>query len=380
MDKHEVADILNEIAVLLELKGENVFKTRAYTNGARALDNLEEPLEVLIEEGRLGDIKGFGKALVEKITVLVTEGSLKYYDDLKASIPPGHIEMLDINGLGPKKIVAIHKALRVDTIDELEKACKEGKVAELDGFGAKSQSKILEGIEHRRKYASRHLISRTLPISEDILEDLRSHPEVIRCSLAGSQRRHRETIGDIDFLVSSSNKCIEGVPGFSFVIARREELLKAEGIALSVSLDLFAQWEGLERNGQFRFTPPTHALLAFNQALKELEEEGGVVARAARYRRNHEILLVGMRELGFQEYVPREHQGWIITTFLYPDDPAFDFNAFYENLSARGMVIYPGKLTELDCFRIGNIGRLDESHMRALLDAIKEVALEMGLR
>ncbi len=184
----------------------------------------------------------------------------------------------------------------------------------------------------------------------------------------------------IDFLVSSSNKCIEGVPGFSFVIARREELLKAEGIALSVSLDLFAQWEGLERNGQFRFTPPTHALLAFNQALKELEEEGGVVARAARYRRNHEILLVGMRELGFQEYVPREHQGWIITTFLYPDDPAFDFNAFYENLSARGMVIYPGKLTELDCFRIGNIGRLDESHMRALLDAIKEVALEMGLR
>ncbi len=208
MDKHEVADILNEIAVLLELKGENVFKTRAYTNGARALDNLEEPLEVLIEEGRLGDIKGFGKALVEKITVLVTEGSLKYYDDLKASIPPGHIEMLDINGLGPKKIVAIHKALRVDTIDELEKACKEGKVAELDGFGAKSQSKILEGIEHRRKYASRHLISRTLPISEDILEDLRSHPEVIRCSLAGSQRRHRETIGDIDFLVSSKEPTI----------------------------------------------------------------------------------------------------------------------------------------------------------------------------
>jgi len=183
----------------------------------------------------------------------------------------------------------------------------------------------------------------------------------------------------IDFLISSSNKCIEGVPGFSFVIARRAALLQAEGVALSVSLDLFAQWEGLEKNGQFRFTPPTHALLAFDQALKELDEEGGVVARAARYRRNHEVLLVGMRELGFKEYVPREHQSWIITTFHYPADPKFDFNVFYDKLSERGMVIYPGKLTEVDCFRIGNIGRLDESHIRALLEAIREVVVELGI-
>ncbi len=184
----------------------------------------------------------------------------------------------------------------------------------------------------------------------------------------------------VDFLVSSSNKCIEGVPGFSFVIARRDALEATENEALSVSLDLFAQWEGLEKSGQFRFTPPTHALLAFDQALKELEEEGGVEARSARYRRNHDVLLAGMREMGFREYVPAEYQSWIITTFQYPDDPAFDFNAFYEKLSERGMVIYPGKLTEVDCFRIGNIGRLDESHMRALLDAIRAVIDEMGVK
>lgn len=208
MDRHEVANILNEIATLLELKGENVFKTRAYTNASRALDSLEESLETLVEEKRLGDIKGFGKALVEKITELVITGELEYCTRLKESIPAGHIEMLEISGLGPKKIVAIHKALDVTTIEELEQACKDGKVAELDGFGAKSQTRILEGIEHQRKYASRHHISKTLPISEFILDDLRSHPEVIRCSLAGSQRRHKETIGDIDFLVSSKSPTI----------------------------------------------------------------------------------------------------------------------------------------------------------------------------
>lgn len=183
----------------------------------------------------------------------------------------------------------------------------------------------------------------------------------------------------IDFLISSSNKCIEGVPGFSFVIADRDALEAAKGCARTVSLDLYAQWEGLEKSGQFRFTPPTHALLAFDRALNELDEEGGPAARAERYRRNHRTLIAGMREMGFKEYVPETFQSWIITTFRHPEDPKFDFNAFYEKLSDRGMVIYPGKLTEGDCFRIGNIGQLDESDMRALLEAISLSLADLGI-
>src|SRR2546429_4351721 len=129
----------------------------------------------------------------------------------------------------------------------------------------------------------------------------------------------------IDYLISSPNKCLESVPGFSFVLARRQALEATKGRARSVSLDLLAQWEGLERNGQFRFTPPTHALLAFARALEELREEGGVFARAARYRASHETLRTGMRRLGFAEYLPAERQSNIITAFRYPDDPHFKF-------------------------------------------------------
>lgn len=183
----------------------------------------------------------------------------------------------------------------------------------------------------------------------------------------------------IDYLVSSANKCIEGVPGFAFVIARREPLMTSGGNARSLSLDLHAQWRGLEKDGQFRFTPPTHALLAFKRALDELDAEGGVAGRAARYKANHAALLRGMRALGFEEYVPREFQSHIITTFHYPKDPRFAFEEFYRRLSDKGFVIYPGKLTKLDCFRIGNIGRLYAKDMEALVAAIEATLKEMGV-
>lgn len=181
----------------------------------------------------------------------------------------------------------------------------------------------------------------------------------------------------IDYLVSSANKCIEGIPGFGFALARRDALQQTKGYARSLSLDLFAQWQGLEVNGQFRFTPPTHALLAFRQALVELEEEGGVEGRAGRYRQNHEVLVNGMRELGFEEYLPRERQGYIITSFRYPRDWRFDFEAFYQRLNELGYVIYPGKVSNADCFRIGNIGRILESDVRDLLRAIGAVVKEL---
>ena len=182
----------------------------------------------------------------------------------------------------------------------------------------------------------------------------------------------------IDYLVSSANKCIEGVPGFSFAIARKKALLATAGYARSLSLDLLDQWKGLERDGQFRFTPPTHALLAFAQAFRELEAEGGAPGRAARYAANQRTLLDGMRALGFREYLPPERQSHIITSFHYPSSPAFKFDNFYSRLSDRGFIIYPGKLSQVDCFRIGTIGRIFEADVRTLLSAIRETLGEMG--
>ncbi|MDA0767250.1 MAG: 2-aminoethylphosphonate--pyruvate transaminase [Verrucomicrobia bacterium] len=183
----------------------------------------------------------------------------------------------------------------------------------------------------------------------------------------------------IDYLAASANKCLEGVPGISFVIANRAQLLASGGAARSVSLDLLAQWEGLEKDGQFRFTPPTHVILALHQALLELNEEGGVAGRAGRYAANHAALLKGMRRMGFREYVPSESQSHIITTFLLPQDPKFNFEAFYQRLSAKGMVIYPGKLNAVDCFRIGNIGRLFAGDIESLLAAIEATLSDLGV-
>ena len=203
MNKDQVAEVLVGIATLLELKGENPFKSRAYENAARAIEALSEPLEKMVAEERLGDIKGVGEGIQKKITELVTTGKLAYYEELKAATPPGLVAMLDIPGLGPKKIKVLHDELEIETVEQLEQACQGGKIAGLKGFGEKTQTNILEGIARRRAYASRHLISEALPRAEPLLEALRSHPDVIRCSAAGSLRRHREIIGDIDLLASS---------------------------------------------------------------------------------------------------------------------------------------------------------------------------------
>jgi DNA polymerase (family 10) len=205
MDKDQIAAMLLEIGTLLELKGENPFKTRAYTNAARTIEGLSEPLANIIAEKRLGEIKGIGQALEQKITELVETGKLAYYDELKASIPPGLIELLEIPGLGPKKIQALNRELGVDSVAQLEAACQTGKVAQLDGFGEKTQANLLEGIARRRTYATQHLLSDALFAAEPLLEGLRTHPEVIRCSAAGSLRRFKEVIGDIDLLASSKN-------------------------------------------------------------------------------------------------------------------------------------------------------------------------------
>ena len=205
MDKEQVAEILVSIGTLLELKGENPFKTRAYLNAARSLETSNESLGRLVAENRLGEIKGIGEALQKKITELVQTGKLAYYEELKASVPPGLLEMLNIPGLGPKKIKALHDEFGIQSVEQLELACKEDKVAALRGFGAKTQANLLEGIQRRRLYASKHLLDDALRTAEPLLDNLRLHPDVIRCSAAGSLRRHREIIGDIDLLVSARN-------------------------------------------------------------------------------------------------------------------------------------------------------------------------------
>jgi 2-aminoethylphosphonate-pyruvate transaminase len=184
----------------------------------------------------------------------------------------------------------------------------------------------------------------------------------------------------IDFLVSSSNKCIEGVPGFAFALCNRKELEKSKGLARSLSLDLFDQWNGLETNGQFRFTPPTLSIMAFRQALRELEKEGGVKARQERYKANKAVLDEGMARLGFKEYLQPSKQGHIITAFLYPDHRNFEFERFYKKLNDRGLVIYPGKLSKVNAFRIGNIGHLFPADFKTLVAAIEEILEEESIQ
>ena len=204
MTKREIADILKEIATLLELKGENPFKVRAYANGARALESLDEDLDVLIDEARLSEVPGLGKALVEKIETLHETGSLEFYGKLKGSIDDGVVSMLEITGLGAKKIKALYDALGIATIEELQLACEEGKIAELKGFGKKSEEKIAEGIRNREAYRKRHLWWNAREIAQPILDGLLALPQVEMASHAGSFRRKLEHVGDLDFIVGST--------------------------------------------------------------------------------------------------------------------------------------------------------------------------------
>ncbi|MBS0664481.1 MAG: PHP domain-containing protein [Verrucomicrobia bacterium] len=228
MTKNEIADVLSDIGTLLELKGENPFKIRAYLTGARALEAIEEgELARLIAAEQLESVKGIGEALAQKITELHTTGRLEFYDKLKASIEPGFVELLQIPGLGPKKIRALHDRLGVASIAALTTACQEGKVAELEGFGEKTQEKILAGIRNREAYGRRHLWWEAHEIAAPIVAGLRQLPQVVRAEAAGSLRRGLETVGDLDFIVGASEPepimaWFTGLAGVKEVTARGE--------------------------------------------------------------------------------------------------------------------------------------------------------------
>ena len=176
----------------------------------------------------------------------------------------------------------------------------------------------------------------------------------------------------IDFIISSANKCIQGVPGFSFIICKTDKLLESEGKARSLSLDLYDQWKTMSKDGKWRFTSPTHVVLAFWQALKELEEEGGIQARAKRYEENNKYLIDTMKEMGFKPFIEGNLQGPIITTFYYPEGIECEFNEMYNYIKERGYAIYPGKLTDANTFRVGNIGEIYIDDMKKICNIIKE--------
>lgn len=182
-----------------------------------------------------------------------------------------------------------------------------------------------------------------------------------------------------DAMVSSANKCIEGVPGFGFVIARTDALEAAEGNSQSLSLDVHAQWTHMQKTGQWRFTPPTHIVAAFLEALRGHEAEGGVSGRGARYAENRDVLVAGMRTLGFETLLAERWLSPIIVTFFCPADPAFEFDRFYALMKAKNFIIYPGKLTVVDSFRVGCIGQVDAPVMQRIINAAKDSLAEMGV-
>lgn len=308
-------------------------------------------------------------------TVLLQGSGTYGIESVLGSVIPADGKLLVLtNGAYGERMARIAGVLK---IDHRVLRCEESEVPDLDELDA-----ALAGDRDLSHVALVHCETTTgiLNPLDDIGRIVARHQRVLIVDAMSSFGAIPIGLRDasIDFLVSSANKCLEGVPGFCFVIARKERLLECGGRARSLSLDLLEQWQGFEKNGQFRFTPPTHALLALAQALRELNAEGGVAARGARYAANHRALIEGMSALGFAPFLRPELQSFIITAFGYPATAAFRFPDFYRHLSDRGMIIYPGKLTRRDTFRIGTIGRLFPEDIAALVNAIAAALRAMG--
>jgi 2-aminoethylphosphonate-pyruvate transaminase len=322
----------------------------------------------LLELGGVAD-RGFEAILMQG------SGTFAIESVLSSTVPPDGKVLAVINGAYGRRIAQIAQAVRIPVT---ELSCPEDQRPDRERLShALEADPSLSHVAVVHSETSTGMINPVREIGEIVKHFNRIYFVDAMSSFGGMPLNLLDC--RIDYLVSSANKCLEGIPGFAFVLAQREALLATAGFARSVSLDVLAQWKGLEADGQFRFTPPTHALLAFHQALRELEAEGGVEGRAARYRTNFEVLSQGMRELGFEGYLRPEDRGYIISSFRYPRHPKFDFGVFYARLSDKGFVIYPGKVSKADCFRIGCIGHIFPENMRGLLGAIRQTLAEMGV-
>ncbi len=339
--------------------------------GSRDFEFIQQVRNIRRQLLEMGKVAGRGYETI----IMQGSGTFGIEAVISSVTPPGGKWLVIINGAYGRRINHIANFLKIKTIPLIYDEDRKPDLKEIEAALSANASITNVAVVHCETTTG--IINPVEEIGAIVNKfgkrcfvDAMSSFGAVPLNLAGSH---------IDYMVSSANKCIEGVPGFSFIIARREALLDTAGYARSVSLDLLAQLKGLEANGQFRFTPPTHALLAFAQALAELNAEGGVAGRGARYKRNYDTLVAGMRKMGFKEYLAPEDQGYIITSFRYPTHPNFDFNQFYERLNVRDFVIYPGKVSNADCFRIGNIGRIFEADVRSLLAAIWETLAEMEI-
>jgi len=319
-----------------------------------------------------------GQASLDEYTTVLMQGSGTFGLEavVSSTVPTDGKLLVIINGAYGKRLAKIASVLKIQTLTHEYSESTTPDLDEIENI-LNADTKITNvavvhcetttGIVNPIKEIGRIVVKSGAKYFVDAMSSFGAVPiDLVECG--------------IDYLVSSANKCIEGVPGFSFVLCKLNSLNETAGYARSVSFDLLDQYQSFEKNGQFRFTPPTHALAAFRQALVELEAEGGVPGRAERYLKNHETLVAGMRQLGFKEYLEPENQGYIITSFLYPDDSSFSFEKFYESLNQKDYVIYPGKVSDASCFRIGNIGRIFEADVKALLAAIAETIDEMDVR
>lgn len=330
----------------------------------------DDDYNIIVQEIR-SELLGLAEVKQNEYTTVLMQGSGTFsVESVIGSVIPENGKLLVLaNGAYGQRIATIAKYLKIPL--------KIYDTGDLNRHDVKELNQILLNDKEISHVAIVHCETTT-----GMLNDIEEIGKVVKkynriyivdaMSSFGGIPIEMKKIG-IDFLISSANKCIQGVPGFGFVIAKREQMEKCKGLARSLSLDLYEQWHTMEvNNGKWRFTSPTHVVRAFRQAIVELEEERGVDARFVRYSINQRTLVNGMTELGFQPLLPHGLHSPIITTFISPKHPDFDFFKFYTEIKSRGFVIYPGKVTDYQCFRIGNIGEVYQKDMEALLVAIKK--------
>ncbi|MCC0635034.1 2-aminoethylphosphonate--pyruvate transaminase [Clostridioides sp. ES-S-0001-02] len=307
----------------------------------------------------------------EKYTSVLMQGSGTFSVEatIGSTIPKNGKLLVIANGAYGKRMKDICSYLNIEYVD-----CTFSDVEAVDLNRVENLLKENKDITHISMVHCETTTGRLNPI-QDIGKIAKKYNKVYIVDAMSSFGGIKIDVEDfnIDFLVSSSNKCIQGVPGFGFIIANREELAKCKGIAKSLSLDVYAQWETMDNNnGKWRFTSPTHVVRAFYQALLELEEEGSVEKRYARYKENQFTISSRLKSLGFDTLVNDDAQSPVITTFLYPKNAKFEFMEFYTYLKENGFVIYPGKLTDVDTFRIGSIGEVYPKDMDRLAEVIEK--------
>jgi len=319
-----------------------------------------------------------GQASPDEYTAVLMQGSGTFGLEavVSSTVPPDGKMLIIINGAYGKRLAKIASVLKIDTITLEYPENTTPNLPEIEEM--LNNDKEITNVSVVHCETTTGIINPIMEIGQHVAKSGATYFVDAMSSFGAVPLNLTEC--NIDYLVSSANKCIEGVPGFSFILCKLSSLKETAGYARSLSFDLLDQYLGFEKNGQFRFTPPTHTLVAFRQALEELEEEGGVNGRAERYRKNYETLVTGMRKMGFKEYLIPEHQGYIITSFLYPDDSNFSFEEFYESLNQKDYVIYPGKVSDANCFRIGNIGQIFEADIKALLATIRQTIAQMGVK